>query len=321
MKLTKRKSLIALAVLCLAAVPAVALGSGTKKSADPVQLNYWDMQWGGPALMNQIQKNVALFNETHPGIQVKFTQLSWGDYMQKILAAVQAGTPPDVGGGDSGLSVLDFSLFSTFRDNIRNGNFGGIGGVLGFDWLYGDATQLVTFFQNHDVGPDNDFKFRFGGEAWKAAIAYNLLWTIRGIPCLYQGEEIQFMPGAPEDIDGPSMTLDQTGRAYFGDHLLPGMRGVSGLSCGAGDVTNLQLHAFTEAGALASIEISGTLGNVFHTKAHAHVGVGLAGRQHGQRGISRDGLGCYRVAGRFAANDRWLVFGRRAIGSCLLGRD
>jgi hypothetical protein len=126
------------------------------------------------------------------------------------------------GGGDSGLSVLDFSLFSTFRDNVRNGNFNGIDGVLGFDWLYGDATQLVTFFQNHDVGPDNDFKFRFGGETWKAAIAYNLLWTIRGIPCLYQGEEVEFMKGAPQDIDGPSMTLDQTGRAYFGDRLLPG---------------------------------------------------------------------------------------------------
>ena len=126
------------------------------------------------------------------------------------------------GGGDSGLSVLDFSLFSTFRDNIRNGNFSGIGGVLAFDWLYGDATRLVTFFQNHDVGPDNDFKFRFGAEAWKAAMAYNLLWTIRGIPCLYQGEEIEFMPGAPEDIDGPTMTLDQTGRAYYGDHLTPG---------------------------------------------------------------------------------------------------
>lgn len=125
------------------------------------------------------------------------------------------------GGGDSGLSVLDFSLFSTFRDNIRNGNFGGIGGVLGFDWLYGDATSLVTFFQNHDVGPDNDFKYRFGGEAWKAAMAYSLMWTIRGIPALYQGEEVQFMPGAPEDIDGATMTLDQTGRAYFGDRLTP----------------------------------------------------------------------------------------------------
>ena len=125
-------------------------------------------------------------------------------------------------GGDSGLSVLDFSLFSTFRDNIHNGNFSGIGGVLGFDWLYGDATTLVTFFQNHDVGPDNDFKFRFSGETWKAASAYNLLWTIRGIPCLYQGEEVEFMKGAPQDIDGPTMTLDQTGRAYFGDRLTAG---------------------------------------------------------------------------------------------------
>jgi hypothetical protein len=30
------------------------------------------------------------------------------------------------------------------------------------------------------------------------------------------------MKGAPQDIDGPTMTLDQTGRAYFGDRLTPG---------------------------------------------------------------------------------------------------
>ncbi len=126
------------------------------------------------------------------------------------------------GGGYSGLSVLDFSLFSTFRDNIRAGNFGGIGGILGMDWVYGDASRLVTFFQNHDVGPDNDFKYRFGAETWKAALVYNLLWTIRGIPCLYYGEEIEFMKGAPQDIDGPSMTIDQTGRAYFGGNLEAG---------------------------------------------------------------------------------------------------
>ena len=115
--------------------------------------------------------------------------------------------------------MLDFPLFSTFRDNILRGNFSGIGQQLAWDWIYGDATKLVTFFQNHDVGPDNDFKFRFGGETWQAAMVYNLLWTIRGIPCLYFGEEIEFQKGRPQDIDGGSMTLDQTGRAYFGDRL------------------------------------------------------------------------------------------------------
>lgn len=115
--------------------------------------------------------------------------------------------------------MLDFGLFSTFRDNVSRGGYGGIGAVLSRDWVYGDVTQLVTFLQNHDVGPDNDFRFRFKGEQWMAAAAYNLLWTIRGIPCLYYGEEIEFMKGAPQDIIGNDDTLDQTGRAYFGDHL------------------------------------------------------------------------------------------------------
>ncbi|MGE5152870.1 MAG: alpha-amylase family glycosyl hydrolase, partial [Bdellovibrio bacteriovorus] len=122
-------------------------------------------------------------------------------------------------GSDSGFSVLDFGLFSTFRDTVSKGTYGGTGQILSMDWIYGDVTRLVTFLQNHDVGPDNDFKYRFKGEDWMAAAAYNLIWTARGIPCLYYGEEIAFMRGAPQDVEGERDTLDQTGRAYFGDHL------------------------------------------------------------------------------------------------------
>jgi multiple sugar transport system substrate-binding protein len=80
-------------------------GGGEEQAASSgaVQLDYWDMQWGSPTFMNQIKKNVEEFNSEHPDIQVKFTQLSWGDYQQKLLSAVQAGNPPDVGGGDSGI--------------------------------------------------------------------------------------------------------------------------------------------------------------------------------------------------------------------------
>lgn len=122
-------------------------------------------------------------------------------------------------GGDSGFAVLDFGLFSTFRDNLSRGSFGGVKAVLDMDWIFGNPSTLVTFLQNHDVGPDNDFRFRFKGDQWMAAAAYNLLWTVRGIPCLYYGEEIEFMKGAPQDVIGNDDTLDQTGRAYFGDHL------------------------------------------------------------------------------------------------------
>jgi len=122
-------------------------------------------------------------------------------------------------GGDSGFSVLDFGLFSTFRDTVSKGTYAGTGQILSMDWIYGDVTKLVTFLQNHDVGPDNDFKYRFKGEDWMAAAAYNLIWTARGIPCLYYGEEIAFMCGAPQDVEGEKDTLETTGRAYFGDHL------------------------------------------------------------------------------------------------------
>jgi glycosidase len=122
-------------------------------------------------------------------------------------------------GGDSGFPQLDFGLFSTFRDTLSRGTFEGTGQVLSMDWIYGDVTQLVTFLQNHDVGPDNDFKYRFKGETWMAAAAYNLIWTARGIPCLYFGEEIEFMKGAAQDVEGEKDTLETTGRAYFGDHL------------------------------------------------------------------------------------------------------
>ncbi|MGD8588263.1 MAG: alpha-amylase family glycosyl hydrolase [Chromatiales bacterium] len=122
-------------------------------------------------------------------------------------------------GGDSGFYQLDFGLFSTFRDTVSKGTYGGTGQILSMDWIYGDVTQMVTFLQNHDVGPDNDFKYRFKGDQWMAAAAYNLIWTARGIPCLYFGEEIEFMKGAPQDVEGEKDTLETTGRAYFGDHL------------------------------------------------------------------------------------------------------
>lgn len=72
-------------------------------AADAVHLEYWDMQWG-PLVVVALQNLVTEFNKENPGIYVKFQQLSWGDYMQKILSAVEAGTPPDISGGDSGIA-------------------------------------------------------------------------------------------------------------------------------------------------------------------------------------------------------------------------
>ena len=65
-----------------------------------VVLNYWEMDWG---LTEPLQQLVNEFNAANPGIYVQMTQLEWGDYTQKILGAISAGTAPDISGGDSGM--------------------------------------------------------------------------------------------------------------------------------------------------------------------------------------------------------------------------
>ena len=79
-------------------LPTVAPADGA------IRLEYWDMQWGSPTFMSALQNLVTDFNTANPQIHVSFQQLSWGDYMQKILSATQAGEPPDVSGGDSGIA-------------------------------------------------------------------------------------------------------------------------------------------------------------------------------------------------------------------------
>jgi multiple sugar transport system substrate-binding protein len=65
-----------------------------------VQLEYWEMDWG---LTDALQLLVNEFNTQNPDIYVKLTQLSWGDYTQKLQGAIAAGSPPDISSGDSGL--------------------------------------------------------------------------------------------------------------------------------------------------------------------------------------------------------------------------
>ncbi|MDY4153473.1 MAG: hypothetical protein SOX89_07905, partial [Treponema sp.] len=47
----------------------------------------------------------------------------------------------------------------------------------------------------------------------------NLMFTFRGIPCIYYGSEVAFMSGAPIDPANTRTSLDKSGRAYFGDYI------------------------------------------------------------------------------------------------------
>lgn len=122
-------------------------------------------------------------------------------------------------GHSSGITVMDYPLFKAFSESIALGHFNGIGNIIANDWLYSDANSVVTFFHNYDIGPEEGHLTRFSQETWKAANAYNLMWTIRGVPMLLMGEEIEFQRGMPQVFVLPEDRLSQTGKAYFGKHL------------------------------------------------------------------------------------------------------
>ena len=113
----------------------------------------------------------------------------------------------------SGFNVIDFPLHY---------NFSNAGSAYGLaksgDMKYNDATFNVVYVDSHDYGPQPSDGIRFSGSDAQWAENLSLMFTFRGIPCLYYGSEIGFMRGAKID-NGPNGPLSDTGRAYFGGYI------------------------------------------------------------------------------------------------------
>jgi len=121
----------------------------------------------------------------------------------------------------SGMAVLDFYAMATFHMFEKGESFSNVMAAARYDHLYANPDELVTFLDNHDFGPNNDWNRRYGGDARNLTAALNFMWTWRGIPSLYYGTEIQFKRGEYADIQygGHQRSIDETGRAYFGDQF------------------------------------------------------------------------------------------------------
>jgi glycosidase len=121
------------------------------------------------------------------------------------------------------VSVLDFYAESTFHGVFQDGGgFSGVQAAARYDHLYSDPSQLVTWLDNHDFGPNNDWNQRYSGSDENLAACMNFMFTWRGIPCVYYGTENRFKAGAYTDIHneaGIRQSIDNTGRAYFGSQF------------------------------------------------------------------------------------------------------
>ena len=113
----------------------------------------------------------------------------------------------------NGTGVIDFTMHWNF-ENAYNAVRAGYAE----DSYMNDSTWNVMYIDSHDYGPDGMEKTRYslGTQAWAENLC--LIFTFRGIPCLYYGSEVEFAKNLPIDV-GPNAPLAQTGRAYFGDYL------------------------------------------------------------------------------------------------------
>ncbi len=113
----------------------------------------------------------------------------------------------------SGFNVIDFPLHYNFTSAAS-----AYGLACSGDTHYNDATYNVVYVDSHDYGPQPNDGVRFSGSDSQWAENLSLMFTFRGIPCLYYGSEIGFRRGSKID-NGPNGPLSDTGRAYFGGYL------------------------------------------------------------------------------------------------------
>ena len=133
----------------------------------------------------------------------------------------------------SGMNAIDFQMHRLFG-NAKSA----FGVAKSGDKYYNDSTYNVMYVDSHDYAPEQpDEKNRFAGGTQTWAEDLDLMFTFRGIPCLYYGSEVEFQKGAVIDV-GPNAPLSTTGRAYYGNYL-------------EGDVTATDFSQYTASGKVA----------------------------------------------------------------------
>ena len=113
----------------------------------------------------------------------------------------------------SGFNVIDFPMHYNFNDAGQAVRIAEEG-----DHYYNDASWNVVYVDSHDYSPGPNDGIRFNGGTAQWAENLSLMFTFRGIPCLYYGSEVEFQAGKIID-QGPLQALANTGRAYFGEYL------------------------------------------------------------------------------------------------------
>ena len=90
------------------------------KAKDHVDVQFWDMIWGGPEYIDTGKALVAQFNQEHPDITVTYRSVPWTNWYQTFLTAIGSGTAPDLstGAGYQAVQLYDQGAILPIDDVI-----------------------------------------------------------------------------------------------------------------------------------------------------------------------------------------------------------
>lgn len=152
----------------LAVVPAAS-------SQETVVLEFWDNQQVEGGLSQYQQAAVDEFEATHPNIQVNVTTVPYPEYRDRLLIAVQGGTPPDV---------------STV-DQIWQSEYAVAGAIIPLDDLIADSESI----QQENFFPGAWESATWEGQVW--GIPFNVdVWQFT----FYNNALLEAADVAPEEL-------------------------------------------------------------------------------------------------------------------------
>ena len=193
----------------------------------------WADQWSWGTSKEDINNNMNLVLQHY--LEEDYFEKDLNSIMPKsdnaFLNGIEYHTPDR--SMASGMEAIDFQMHRMFGDAKNACNF-----AKNNDQYYNDATYNVMYVDSHDYSPEgpNEFtRFEGGTQTWAENL--DLMFTFRGIPCVYYGSEVEFKKG--ELIDkGTLISLENSGRAYYGDYL-------------EGNVTATDFSEYTASGTVA----------------------------------------------------------------------
>lgn len=251
------------------------------------QSNYvWDNTVSGPLAGSGASNNHLLNGNEYRAINKAHKAVPESDYV---------------------VSAIDIISHNGFCDGVG----GAYGRALSNSDAYWDSTYLTWYTDSHDYGPNK------GETRWKGdfAGAWSMLFTFRGIPIVYYGSEIRFAEGKPNDWpggggNGVNMSLEKTGRSYYGAHL-------------EGSVSATDFGEYTASGEVAttlSSELSKHLRDLnrirlavpalqmgqYSTEGHTGGWAGYKRRYTGTNKITGESVDSYALVGVGAGAHSWI---------------